>query len=250
MTSIYYIGKNGDLVVNGFPDQVSTGGLTDGNKGNVIGRGWDFVQVFATDGVIYAIAASGDLLIYIRRSGNWIVSGRKVGHGWNFPQVFSGDKGAIYAITPSGDMLFYKLDVDSIVADQGAAPIWLIDGVKIGNSWNFKQVFAGSFGSVFGIMPNGDLLEYGHGGYEATSARDAGTWGSQAVKVGNSWDFPLVLGGDYGSIFAMQSNGDLLYYLQGGVRSTSTRGWLVQAQLIGTGWNGKKQLFTDHLARR
>jgi len=45
---------------------------------------------------------------------------------------------SIYAITDNGDMLFYKYD--------GAAdgsPNWSIQAKKIGNGWNFKQVFTG-----------------------------------------------------------------------------------------------------------
>ena len=44
----------------------------------------------------------------------------------------------VYAITESGDMLFYK---HTGTAD--GSPNWPIQAKKIGNGWNFKQVFAG-----------------------------------------------------------------------------------------------------------
>jgi hypothetical protein len=44
----------------------------------------------------------------------------------------------IYAIQQNGDMLFYRHDG----ADDGSAN-WPIQAQKIGNGWNFRQVFAG-----------------------------------------------------------------------------------------------------------
>src|SRR5436309_13310541 len=59
----------------------------------------------------------------------------------------------IYAIEPNGDMLFYRHDgaVDG-------SPDWPIQAAKIGNGWNFRQVFAGRYGARYTISQTGDRL--------------------------------------------------------------------------------------------
>ena len=57
------------------------------------------------------------------------------------PKIFVEDNtsgGAIYAIRDNGDMLFYKHTGTAT----GSAD-WPIQAKKIGNGWNFRQVFAG-----------------------------------------------------------------------------------------------------------
>jgi len=63
---------------------------------------------------------------------------RRLATAGDFKQVFAGSGGAIYAIKENGDMLFYKY---AGAAD--GSPNWAIQAKKIGNGWNFKQVFAG-----------------------------------------------------------------------------------------------------------
>ena len=57
---------------------------------------------------------------------------------WSFSALAT----PVYAITENGDMLFYK----HTGADGGSAD-WPIQAKKIGNGWNFKQVFAGDNGA-------------------------------------------------------------------------------------------------------
>lgn len=54
-------------------------------------------------------------------------------------QALQVAQGAIYAIQDNGDMLFYKH-----AGFNDGSPNWPISAKKIGNGWNFKQVFAGS----------------------------------------------------------------------------------------------------------
>src|SRR5437764_1432293 len=84
----------------------------------------------------------------------------------------------IYAIQDNGDMPFYK----HTGAATGSAT-WPIQAKKIGNGWNFKQVFAGHEGAIYAIQDNGDMLFYKHAGF-ATGAAD---WPIQAKKIGNGW---------------------------------------------------------------
>jgi hypothetical protein len=67
----------------------------------------------------------------------------------------------IYAIQQNGDMLFYK----HAGVDDGSAN-WPISGNKIGNGWNFKQVFAGVDRVIYAIQENGDMLFYQHAGFQ------------------------------------------------------------------------------------
>ncbi|WP_035138405.1 tachylectin-related carbohydrate-binding protein, partial [Fischerella muscicola] len=91
---------------------------------------------------------------------------------WSFPALAN----PIYAIKSDGDMLFYK----HTGTDDGS-PTWPIQGVKIGNGWNFKQVFAGDNGAVYAIKSNGDMLFYKHTGTDDGSR----TWPISGVKIGN-----------------------------------------------------------------
>src|SRR3954452_12631341 len=133
----------------------------------------------------------------------------------------------IYAIEPNDDMLFYRHD--------GAAdgsPNWPIQAAKIGNGWNFRQVFAGDSGAVYAITQTGDLLFYKHGGFNDGSP----DWPVQAAKIGNGWDFRQVFAGPQGAIYTVSENGDLHYYRHLGFNDGSNS-WQVQAVKIGNGWN-------------
>ncbi len=84
-------------------------------------------------------------------------------------------------------MLFYK---HTGTADGSAN--WAVEAKKIGNGWNFKQVFAGSDGAIYAIQPNGDMLFYKHTG----TADGSANWAVEAKKIGNGWNFKQVFAGD------------------------------------------------------
>ena len=83
-------------------------------------------------------------------------------------------------------MLFYKYTG----AATGSAD-WPVQAKKIGNGWNFKQVFAGNNGAIYAIKENGDMLFYKHTG-AATGSAD---WSIQGKKIGNGWNFQQVFAG-------------------------------------------------------
>jgi Tachylectin len=91
--------------------------------------------------------------------------------------------GAIYAIQQNGDMLFYQ----HAGFNDGSAN-WPISAKKIGEGWNFKQVFAGDTGAIYAIQQNGDMLFYKHAGFNDGSAN----WPISATKIGNGWSFKQV----------------------------------------------------------
>jgi Tachylectin len=133
----------------------------------------------------------------------------------------------VYGIRADGDMLFYK----HTGAGDGSAN-WPIQAVKIGNGWDFKQVFAGDNGSVYAIRGDGDMLFYKHTGF----ATGAPSWPIQAVKIGNGWEFKQVFAGDNGSVYAIRHNGDMLFYKHAGYNDGSAS-WPVQAVKIGSSWH-------------
>ena len=107
--------------------------------GQSIGNGWNFADVFSGgDGVIYAIASTGDLFYYRDEARNgtfgWAFNGagQRIGRGWNgFWTVFSGGGGIVYAITTSGDLLYYRDEARNGTFN------WSFDGIgqRIGNGW-------------------------------------------------------------------------------------------------------------------
>jgi hypothetical protein len=83
-------------------------------------------------------------------------------------------------------MLFYK---HTGAADGSAT--WPIVGKKIGEGWNFNQVFAGSNGAIYAITESGDMLFYKHTG----AADGSATWPIVGKKIGEGWNFKQVFGG-------------------------------------------------------
>jgi len=107
----------------------------------------------------------------------WVVLGL-----WSLSAVAT----PVYAITEDGEMLFYK---HTGTAD--GSPNWPIQAQKIGDGWNFKQVFAGGNGAVYAITEDGDMLFYKHTGAADGSAK----WPIQAQKIGSGWNFKQVFAG-------------------------------------------------------
>jgi hypothetical protein len=102
--------------------------------------------------------------------------------------------GAIYAIVDNGDLLWYGHDgrndgtfrwaVNSVHPE--------LNGRKVGNGWNVKQVFSGGDGIIYAITQNNDLMWYRHDG------RNDGTfrWAfNEGKKVGNGWSVKQVFSG-------------------------------------------------------
>jgi hypothetical protein len=95
----------------------------------------------------------------------------------------------IYAITDAFDLLWFRHD------GRGDGSFrWAKDhGLKVGNGWDVRQVFAGPDGVLYAISHTGDLMWYRHVGRGDGSFRWANDHG---LKVGNGWDAPMVFFGD------------------------------------------------------
>jgi hypothetical protein len=206
--------------------------------------------VSAITGVIYGITLSGDLM-WMRHDGrndgsfNWAAmpdGGKKVGIGWNFKQVFSGGDGIIYAVTDSGDLTWTRHEGRNDGSFRWAP--MPNGGKKVGIGWNFKQVFSGGDGIIYGVTENGDLMWTRHDGRNDGSFRWAPA-PDGGKKVGIGWNFKQIFSGGDGIIYAVTDNGDLMWMRHDGRNDGSFR-WAPMpdgGKKVGIGWNFK-QIFS------
>ncbi len=139
-------------------------------------------------------------------------------------------KGVLYALNDAKDLLWYRHDGYSDGSFRWS------DSRKVGNSWNFKQVFSGGDGVIYAVTPTGDLLWYRHDGHADGSSR----W-QEPRKVGSGWNFKELFSGGRGVIYAVNEAGDLLWYRHDGYADGSFR-WS-GPKTIGNSWNFK-QIFS------
>src|SRR5947209_20006567 len=100
----------------------------------------------------------------------------------------------IYAVNSVGNLLsFEHMNVAS------GNPYWGVKGAQIGNGWNFKQLFAGNSGDIYGIKYNGDLYYYQRGsGFNG--------WSITGKTIGNGWNSKQIFAADNGGIYAITNN--------------------------------------------
>ncbi len=202
---------------------------------------------------------------------------KKVGVGWNFKQVFSGGRwcdlrhrrqrrsalvpsrrtrrlqlpvgrqqrgrsasggsspALIYAVTRSATCCGTATTDEVTAASTGRDT----EARKVGNGWNFKQVFSGGDGVIYAIADNGDLLWYPP---RRTRRRHLQVGRlTTGKKVGNGWNFKQVFSGGDGVIYAITDNGDLLWYppRRAGRRQLPV-GRQQRGKKVGNGWNFKQ----------
>ena len=219
-------------------------------------------------GTIFGIAPNGDLHWY-RYNGHgesdvsgalgWDPnSGNRIGNGWqNFLHVMGCGDGVILAIQPNGDLLWYRYDGNGEDDPSGALGWHPNSGNPIGNGWQgFRHVFVtpreGRFNTsrltVYGVMQNGDLLWYSYDGDGESDISGAQGWHPNSSNpVGNGWQGFLRIAGIGGDIFAIQPNGDLLWYSYSGNGESDisgAQGWHPNSgNPIGNGWQGFRHVF-------
>ena len=123
-------------------------------------------------------------------------------------------------------MLFYKHT--GIV--NGAAT-WPITAPEFGNGWDFRQVFAGSSGSVYAIRQNGDMLYYKYTGTSNGAAALGPSPASRSAAAGISARYSRQIAW----CFAIKQDGDMLYYKHAAQRSGQSAGR--SGQEDGNGWD-------------
>ena len=225
-----------------------------------------FVTVTADELNIYAITGDGSLLWYrdtLRNGTNgpnaqrgWAPrSGSQVDSGWDqFSIVFAGGNGILYAIRESGELLWYQDTLrdgsNGAAGTRGWAPR---SGSQIGSGWNvFQTVFYGGAGVIYAIKETGELLWYRDTARDGSNAGrpDHGWAAGSGSQIGAGWgNFSSVFSGGQGVIYAVRSDGSLLWYrdlLQNGSNGPhAERGWAPRsASPIGVGWDKLQASFS------
>jgi hypothetical protein len=138
----------------------------------------------------------------------------------------------IYAVDNSKTLLWYNH-----TGNMDGSFSWASNnGAKVGNGWNFVQVFNDGEGYIYAIKANGDLVWYNHNGYRNGSF----TWGAASGNVvGNGWntDVQAAFAGGGGVIYLIKKNGDLLWYKHLGYKDGSNRWDKNSGAKVGSGWN-------------
>jgi hypothetical protein len=217
-------------------------------------------------GVLYRVNSDNQLQWYRhdgRENGSftWAYgSGNVVGTGWDLKQLFSGSAsdGVLYGVDSNNTLHWYRHNgrVDGGFRWENGS------GNVVGTGWDFKTLFSGGDGVIYGITPvvpatlptgigpglgghpasGGELKWYRHDG------RDNGsfTWAARSGStVGTGWGAMLqVFSGGNGVIYAVAPNGDLKWYSHVG-RTDGTFRWAAgSGNVVGTGWGAFKQLFS------
>ena len=207
-------------------------------------------------------------------------SGRVVGTGWDLKQVFSGSAsdGVLYGVNSDNQLLWYRNAgrVDGSFRWEPGS------GNVVGYGWDFKTLFSGGDGVIYGITPvvaatlptgigpayeghpasGGELKWYRHNG------REDGTfnWASGSGNtVGTGWGaFAQVFSGGNGVIYGITavvpatlptgigpgyeghpaSGGELKWYRHNG-REDGSFAWAAgSGSTVGTGWGAFTQVFS------
>jgi hypothetical protein len=152
-----------------------------------------------------------------------------VATGWNrYSRIFSGGDGVLYGITPEGELLWHRY---RDVASARTPPRW--EGpLVVGTGWDaFVHVFSGGDGVVYAVRPDGTLLWFRHVSHRTGVASGADR-NDAAVAPAARWEGPRVVGSGWqqfrtivspgnGFIYAVNTNGDVQWYLHAGFRDGS-----------------------------
>jgi hypothetical protein len=157
-----------------------------------------------------------------------------------FRFLFADDK-SIYGITASGQLLWYPVWTDT------SAPPKVEDGRQIGIGWaGFDHVFPGGSGILYAVRSDGALLWYRDLLRDGTN-HPSGALGwaaNSGQQIGQGWTgFANLFSGDNGIIYAVRSDGALLWYqdlnCDGSNAPDGSSGWAGNSgNQIGSGWGG------------
>lgn len=168
--------------------------------------------------------------------------------------------GVIYGVKPNGDLVWYKYEGNG-ERDRAASKHWDPNsGNAIGNSWgSFRQILGCGDGVILAIKQNGDLLWYKYNGNgKADRSGNSGWDPNSGHVIGNGWqNFRYVFvspseGRAQSSrltIYAVEKNGDLLWYSYDGNGESDPSGHLGwrpnSGNTIGNGWQNFRYIFTS-----
>ena len=221
-----------------------------------VGEGWaaGFKDILpAGQSAIYALKDNGELSRYWHSgafdgSYKWGDGPQTVGRGWTvFSQLVPTDNGVIYGISPDGILHWNR---NPHYADSEGSPNLWAQSVNVGRGWSgVDKVFSGGQGILYVVNPDGKLMWYKHKAYlnpipmPADNATDA-----QKLAWQNSWEGPKEVGTGWGGlnkvfspgeghIYAVFSNGDLMWFRHTGWRD-GRASWATGAGVkIASGWD-------------
>jgi hypothetical protein len=203
--AIYSLSDNGELRWH-WHTGVLDGSYRWREPSQAVGTGWDaFRYIIPMDhGVVYTILNDGTLRWQqhhdyqngkISGAQAWMAS-RMVGWGWdNFKNIFSGGNGVLYVVNQQNQLMWYKLksylkppSVPPSDASHARQLEWerSWEGPKkVGDGWDFVQLFSPGEGHIYGVLANGDLMYYRHLGWQNGSY----TWDENAKgKIASGWN--------------------------------------------------------------
>ena len=195
--------------------------------------------------VFYAMAENGDLFWYRHdgfKNGTAVWQGPKqVGNGWTvFDKIIAGEDGVIYGRKPDGTLRWYKH-----LGHNDGSKSWAQDHdvlTPADGFGRFKDIFAGSEGVLYGILPNGDLIWNKHKGFADGTA----SWDLANSRVGNSWqNMKAVLSVGRGIIYAISPEGNLIWFNHLGYATGENR--FAESVVVGKGWTDFKQVFAINI---
>jgi hypothetical protein len=103
---------------------------------------------------------------------------------------------------------------------------------------NFKIIFAGSGGVLYGILPNGDLMWHQHRDHQSGGS----SWAASVPRVGNGWqDMKAVFSVGRGVIYGIRPTGELAWFRHDG-HATGQFVWAVDRN-IASGWGDFQHVF-------
>jgi tachylectin len=187
-------------------------------------------------------------------------TGNAIGRGFqSFLHLLGGGDGIVLGIKPNGDLLFYQYSgngeedaTGSLGWDHSTA------ANQIGNGWqNFHDVYVSPREgrtttpktTIYAVAQNGDLRWYqysGNGEQDPTGA--AGFHPNSSNVIGNGFqNFLHLVGVGAGAVFAVQPDGDLLWYQYSGHGEedpSGTLGWQPNSgNQVGNGWQNFRYIF-------
>ncbi|MEQ1503882.1 MAG: tachylectin-related carbohydrate-binding protein [Myxococcota bacterium] len=222
-------------------------GATPGWDGpSMVGTGWSgFLDVVPVGGDhLFAVGGDGTLYGYrhdgyLYGSGEW-TGGTPLRYDWAYPVTIGGGDGVVYAIDYDGTLVWYRCsDLDH--AEDPAT--WTGPSV-VGWGWGqFAKVVSTGNGTLYAMLPNGDLWVYHHDGFWS----GASAW-SDIRKVGTGWQmFEHLVGLDNDALIGVMPDGTVWWYHHLGRSSGSGQSfqhevWEGPLQL-GGGWAGMTDVF-------
>lgn len=144
----------------------------------------------------------------------------------------------IYGVRPDGQLVWYRHDGVRRLDNQGKV---------VGYGWNiYSHIFSAGKGIIYAITSDGEMRWYRHGGYREGGGLE--TWEPQDTgyrKVGVGWqDMRHVFWGGEGVIYAVNANGELLWYKHNGYQTGGGLDTWEGHYVVGRNWANMSQVFS------